>query len=334
MTAPWEKSAVSTRPEDDRTVLIGAAGTGTSFAIATRLRGTWGADVRIVGMDINPPELVTTSLLCDTFHQVPRADDPSFARILEGIFKTETPTTYLPILNDEIALASRLASSDRARVIDIVAPAPELAELSRDKLLLAGWLAEGGVSAAKTCLPENRTGPGPWFMKPRNGVGSHGTRLADTVFLRAANPEELEAMVLQEVCTPPEVTVDSFFDAAAGRGRALCRERLETKAGVCTKARVFENPELSDMAMRIGTALGQRGTICFQVMRAGNGWAVTDLNLRPGAGTAMTCAAGFDVLSAFVACRWGLPTDDYFPESSSDGDIIVTRQYAEFVMRA
>lgn len=323
---------MSTRPNHDRTVLIGAAGTGTSFAIATRLRATWGGEVRLVGMDTNPPELVTTSLLCDGFHTVPRADDAAFAIALEGIFEAEAPTTYIPILNDEIALASSLLPLESG--IDIVAPAADMAELSRDKLQLADRLGEWGVAAAKTCLPEDRAGKGPWFMKPRNGFGSRSAHVVDAGFLKGAAPDDLGGMILQEVCSPPEVTVDSFFDAATGKGRALCRERLETKAGVCTKARVFEDRRLSDMAARIGDALGQRGTICFQVMDAGDGWTVTDLNLRPGAGTAMTCAAGFDVLSAFLACRWGLPTDCYFSRPSLDRDVIVTRQYAEFVTRA
>ena len=325
---------MSARPGQIRTVLIGAAGTGTSFALATRLRATWGADVRIVGMDTNPPELVTTSLLCDAFHEVPRADDPSFAGALESVLAAETPATYLPILNDEIALASTLAVSGRASGIDIVAPAPEVAELCRDKLALAEWLTGHGVDCPQTCLPDDRSGPGPWFMKPRNGFGSRGTRLVGDECLLAASPDDLHGMILQEACRAPEVTVDSFFDAAAGEGRALCRERLETKAGVCTKARVFHDDDLGDMAARIGAALGQRGTICFQVMRADDRWVVTDLNLRPGAGTAMTCAAGFDVLSALLACRWEMPTEPYFADSALDRDIIVTRQYAEFVMCA
>lgn len=88
------------------------------------------------------------------------------------------------------------------------------------------------------------------------------------------------------------------------------------------------------MAARLAAAIGQRGTICFQVMWKGGRWALTDLNLRPGAGTAMTCAAGFDVLSAFLACRWGLPTDGFFLSSSLDHDVFLRRQYAEFVMDA
>jgi hypothetical protein len=89
---------------------------------------------------------------------------------------------------------------------------------------------------------------------------------------------------------------------------------------------------LSGYAALIGEALGQQGTICFQVMSSRDEWVLTDLNLRPGAGTAMTCAAGTDLLSAHFACRWGLPYKRYLGEEDLGEEVIVTRQYAEFVM--
>ena len=80
---------------------------------------------------------------------------------------------------------------------------------------------------------------------------------------------------------------------AGGPVQAVCRERLEVKAGVCTKARVFTDPQIGDLAERLGAGLGLEGAFCFQVMRdAARGWVVTDVNARHGAGSRMSAAVG------------------------------------------
>jgi hypothetical protein len=149
---------------------------------------------------------------------------------------------------------------------------------------------------------------------------------------RDLEPAIREQLIAQDLCQPPEITIDSFYDVETGIGRAIARERLQTKDGVCTKAKVFEDPTFTEYARVIGEGLQQRGVICFQVMRLNDAWAITDLNLRSGAGTAMTCAAGADLLAAAFACRWN---EDFRPflggEIAPEG-IFVTRQYAEFVM--
>jgi hypothetical protein len=176
-------------------------------------------------------------------------------------------------------------------------------------------------------------GDDEWFCKPRRGFGSRGTKLLTRHNISRLSQQELGELLIQERCKSPEVTVDSFYDASQGRGYAYCRERLEVKAGVCTKAKLYSEPELVEFASLIGSGLRQRGTISFQAMRSSSGWVVTDLNLRPGAGTAMTCAAGFDVLSAAIACRNGENYERFLRPIADAETFFVTRQYSEFVTR-
>lgn len=112
----------------------------------------------------------------------------------------------------------------------------------------------------------------------------------------------------------------------------MCRERLEVKAGVSVKARVFDDPELSALAQKLGEELGLTGTFCFQVMRApdAGGWAITDVNPRPGAGTRMTVAAGVDVLAAMMADAWGEDPGVFLGPLA--GERFVTRQYTEYAV--
>ena len=68
-------------------------------------------------------------------------------------------------------------------------------------------------------------------------------------------------------------------------------------------------------------------------MKGLKGWVVTDLNLRSGAGTAITCSAGFDVLAAAFACREGEDYTKFLSPIAAGEEFIVTRQHAEFVMQ-
>nr|WP_255561578.1 ATP-grasp domain-containing protein [Pseudohoeflea sp. DP4N28-3] len=150
--------------------------------------------------------------------------------------------------------------------------------------------------------------------------------------VRDLSPAVRDSLIIQEVCESPEITVDSFHDHVTGHHRSLARERLITKSGVCVAARLYEDDKLSDIAFRIGEALHQRGTICFQTMRSETGPVITDLNLRPGAGTSMDAAAGLDLLAAMVACRTGAPVAPLIAARVPKEGIHITRQYHDHVM--
>ena len=311
-------------------ILLGAAGTGTSFAIASRLRAVWGDEVRIVSVDINPPELVTASLLSDTFVQVPFADNPAYENKIRAIVLSEGIDVYVPILNEEHLVAQNIIGDPNFGGLDVWSS--ELYARCTDKELADQFLKSIGVPTPKIIDPVGLPPQAECFVKPRSGFGSKGARKVSVEELSELSKSELESLIVQEVCEGPEVTVDSFYDAQTDVSFAYCRERIEIKSGVCTKARVFFDPELADIARRIGKGLQQRGTICFQAMRARSGWAITDLNVRSGAGTAITCSAGFDVLAAAFACRTGQNYSKFVRQLAVDEEFIVTRQYAEFVM--
>eukprot|EP01093_Parvamoeba_rugata_P011800 TRINITY_DN3303_c0_g1_i15.p1 TRINITY_DN3303_c0_g1~~TRINITY_DN3303_c0_g1_i15.p1 ORF type:complete len:319 (+),score=23.49 TRINITY_DN3303_c0_g1_i15:60-1016(+) len=311
-------------------ILLGAAGTGTSFAIASRIRAVWGDEVRIVSVDINPAELVTTSLLSDAFVQVPLASSPEYENSIRSILSSEDIDVYVPILNEEHLVAQKILGDLAFGNLDVWSS--ELYANCTDKGFADQFLNSIGVPTPKIIDPLRSKSDIACFIKPRNGFGSNGAYKTSVDELVKRTTSELESLIVQEVCEGPEVTVDSFYDAQAGVSFAYCRERIETKSGVCTKARVFLDPELAEIARKIGKGLQQRGTICFQAMKGEDGWVITDLNVRSGAGTAITCSAGFDVLAAAFACRTGQDYSRFVRQIDENEEFIVTRQYAEFVM--
>lgn len=313
-----------------KVIMLGAGGTGVSFAIISRIRATWGSQVKIILTDIYDEHLVAASILSDSFYKVPRACDPFFRKVISEIILKEKVKVYIPILNDEIIAASYLQKDSAFGDVDFWVSEKYVSCL--DKEFARSWLSDLGIRVPETVSEEKLKAKDKlWFSKPRDGFGSKGTRIISSQQVIELSHEERSQVIIQELCDGPEVTVDSFWDSGKAIGYAYCRERLEVKSGVCTKAKLFFDSELAYFAKVIGEALGQRGTICFQVMKNSSGWVVTDLNLRPGAGTAMTCSAGFDVLSAAFACRVGEDYTQYVKELKVKEEFYIVRQYSEFV---
>lgn len=307
-------------------VMLPAAGTGTAFAIANRLRANWNETVDITTADINPAHLISSSLIADRHYQVPPSASEDYHAEIRRIIKDNSVDTFIPLLNEDFSAALQLQTSVPGCDFWISDLTSRLALSKRE---ISKWLESLTLPTPREFGPDEIDPERDYFVKPDNGSGSRGARsMRGAELLQTYHPD----WIIQEICNGPEITVDSFYDSAADVGRAVARERLETKSGVSTKARVFDNAELSEMAAMIGRASGQRGTICFQVMRSGGQFKITDLNFRPGAGTALSIAAGIDVISAAFACRWDEKYDGFLSHGLPADGVFVTRQYCEFLM--
>lgn len=316
------------------TVWLGAAGTGTSFGILRSLREQFGASVTVVAADIFPAHLIAASQAADIFEQVPLGTDPAFVPELLSQLARHRVDTYVPILDDEILLAAKLAQQGLLDGIQLIAPSVRAAQICFDKEQTARWLVEHGLPTPQTELLRSM----PWhsegvIVKPRCGRGSIGVHTVEhEAELDAMRLHAGDDMLAQTRCRTPEVTIDAFQSRNGYGFRAVCRERLEVKAGVCTKARVFEDAELTVMSRRVAEGLGLFGTFCMQVMRGwdDHGWVITDINPRPGAGTRLTVAAGVDLLAAGFADAWGADPRCFIPTLTAEH--FVVRQYAEYVL--
>jgi carbamoylphosphate synthase large subunit len=314
-----------------RVILLGSAGTGTAFAAVCALRRVWSRSVVVIAMDINPMHLVTTSLLADHFEQVPLSASPEFSKALLGILQRYEVDTYLPLFPEEIALAAQLRSDGTIPAsVNVMAPSSAACAACADKWMLDQLLQKSGVPVPKTAPASAPFAAEEFFLKPRSGTGSRGVRKVKAEELSDIVGGCADEWVVQEICKPSEVTVDAFHDSAEGFSHVICRERVEIKSGVSTKARLFEDAELGRIALALAEALKLTGSFCFQVMRNPAGWVVTDVNPRPGAATAMCVLTGNDFFAASFAHCWGEDARRFF--SPLEGEKFVTRQYAEFLM--
>ncbi|MGF2634881.1 ATP-grasp domain-containing protein [Acinetobacter johnsonii] len=309
-------------------ILIGAGGSGTSFAAASRLKANWGSEIEIIITDTNDKDYVTSSIFSSYYYKVPKASDPKFKSEIIKIITKHNVNMYIPILNEEIIIANEIKKEFKKLNVWC---SPEYTKLI-NKDYAHNFLNNIGIKTPKAYNLDEAKLQEKVFIKPKNGFGSKNAQILISSQLEILSLDYND-YIIQEVCISPEVTIDSFYDPKSDTCYAYCRERIEVKSGVCTKTRLFFDQELSEIAYKIAKAIHQKGIICFQVMKSPVGWVVTDLNLRHGAGTALTCAAGFDIISATFALKMGNEYKHFVRHLSPAEEIILTRQYSEFIMK-
>ena len=315
--------------KDLETVLISSAGTGTAFASMLALRKNWGDSVKIIAADSNPKHLVTSSLLSDKYFKVCLNDDVKFKSSLEKILIDENVDTYIPFIDNEIYLGALIYEEGfKNKKLFLQVKDSNNADICNDKYRMFLFLKENSI-LTPTCYQFDQidTINEKLIIKPRKGFGSKILRIED---VKNINPKyDSINYIIQSACERPEITVDVCYDKSRNFFKYVCRERIETKGGVCTKARLFYDSKIESLAFAIANKL-DLSSFCFQIMRYNDNWAVTDINARLGAGTAISVAVGMDFFSAMFAILWGEDPSVYFKPLKKE--MFVTRQFTEFIM--
>ena len=274
-------------------LLITSAGSSTATNIIRALASDERFEIHTA--DINPDYMLAVKHLGSISHiVVPLANEGMTYAAAIREYATENSIDFIyPVHDSEIITLLEAEQS----IGGLHLPNNTLQSINdcSDKLVAAEICLKNGIPAPKTRKGGVEGIALPAFVKPRRGVGSHGAFLLKD--MRDA-PIFWDDLVVQEVCERPEVTVDALF-ARDGSTIAVARERIEVKAGVCVKARVYYDVELSRIANAISKAFRLTGLVCFQVMRGPSGWLVTDINPRCGGGTSLTRTAGVDLYKAY-----------------------------------
>jgi carbamoyl-phosphate synthase large subunit len=315
-----------------RRVLLGTAGTGTSWGLLASLRDL-APDAYVVATDMAPAHLIAASALSDVFEQVPAVADEEFEPRLLELFQQHQIDTYVPTHDPEIIVAGRLRHAGLLDGIVCSAAPCWAGELCWDKLALGAWLMENGFPTPETVAAVDIDSPeAGWMVKPRRGVGSIGVERVESAddLASVRRRSNIADAIAQRLLAGPEVTVDAFL-GRDGTSAALCRERVEVKSGVCTKARLFRDHQIEDLVLELGRRLALHGAFCAQLMVDSRGARLlTDVNPRPGAGTRLSAAVGFNVHAAMLADLWG---DDPRPHLRPlNRERWVVRQYREIVL--
>ncbi|PJG45160.1 hypothetical protein CAF53_25495 (plasmid) [Sphingobium sp. LB126] len=280
-------------------VLVTSAGTSTAIGFIKSLHQS--GYIEIFTADINDFTMLPLGAFEIAQHCiVPLATDvDNYIAAIRAAVDLYSIDFIFPIHDEEIRVISQ-AKFNGSLVVGAPNLSSEMVLACTDKLNMGRRCLENGIESPST-LNSREFFAAPFypvFVKPRYGVGSQGARVVEHKEQVAQLDSGID-LVFQEVCEKPEVTVD-VLSTKYGH-IAVSRERLEVKAGVSTKARVWYSPELAEIAGKIANGFRLDGLFCFQAMKRDGRWFVTDINPRSGGATAMTVAAGINLYDAYFS---------------------------------
>lgn len=276
------------------TLLLLTCGTNACYHVSKRLKECFGNRIRIVGADINKEWMIPTKPFLDGFYQCPFTSDPSYYPFILSICKKERVNFLMPSFDADQKLFYDGNVDLEELAVKSFGISQSLIDIYQSKENTNSYLNSVGLPIPKLFSKDEVIVDKEYFCKPRNGVGSIGVkkmRGADILNLGDTD------MLIEEVCSEPEVTLECFnFD---GKVYSVARERLDTKSGVCTKARVYHDASLEKIAQIFAGSIKLPYIFNLQFMTNTNGEKViTDVNLRTAGGMSLSYAAGWDEAEA------------------------------------
>lgn len=307
-------------------VLISTAGTNNAFAAVRSLKNNF-PDCYIVSADVNPSYLITASLFTDEHLVVPPVNDAEFPDFMVKALRELNIDTYIPFIDAEIRIAAELFEKQKISAVKFLQiKSPAIALICENKLHTYHFLSNEKLPTPMTSSLEQPFDADNYILKPITGFGSHTKSITRHELKEVL---EQDQFILQEKCLKPEITVDVLYSKKYDIFKYVCRERIQVKAGVCSKARLFLDEKIGRIAHAVADALNIFA-FCFQLMHLNGKWVITDINARLGGGTAMCAAAGLDFYAAMFAVLWDKDPTRFL--SDFEGQCYVTRQYSEYLM--
>ena len=276
--------------------------------------------------DINERKFIPSSLLCDRYIQLQYTTNHSFyySYMLE-VLKNEKIDFLIPLIDNDLFLFSNDNPDLLKLNVQSTSPCGKTMNICMTKKNISIFLTEHGLLVPRHYKKEEIETEKVYFVKPNKGFGSKDARTE-----KGKDISYSDDIIIQEVLHKPEITVEIF--KKNDYYNFIIRERIETKSGVSTKARFIIDSEIVTIINRINNIFDLPLVSCVQFMKnEEEKWYLTDLNMRLGAGTALSTAAGFSIASAFISVLAGRGD---FKKYLKDVpmNLIVTRVYNELVM--
>ncbi|WP_243546894.1 ATP-grasp domain-containing protein [Pseudodesulfovibrio tunisiensis] len=279
-------------------IIVLSCGTNANYHLCRIFKKNFPNNFYLIGADTNSPENVPNISLLDEFYQIPSVADSAYYSAVVSICKKERPDFILPTFDKEQLLFHPQNPDLNSLSIKSLSTPYESLVHYNNKKNMSFFLKANGFDVPKihdkVTLNENQD----YFVKPIDGVGSVGARL-----MRGSVIKELDdpSLLVQEVCRPPEITMEVFRYGT--QISTVTRERIQTKAGVCTKAKLSSNKNLEDVAKRLIRCIQTPHFFNLQFMKnSQNNFVITDVNFRLAGGMSISYAGGWDEASALAHC--------------------------------
>lgn len=236
--------------------------------IADYFRAHLGPNDRIIGT--SNTEWTSGFKACDLGVVMPDIQSPEYVPVLIELCREHQVDALLSFFDPDINVLSRHLDEFRAARVLPVIPSSKANDICFDKYGTYIFLREhDGLDAPETFLSleeavsavEAGKATFPFVVKPRRGFASLN-------LFRASHNRELEVffhyapdMMIQEMLTGQECHLDICNDL---RGQVLAvvpKRKISMRAGETDQAETCDDPDLIDLGLRLGRALGRYGHV-------------------------------------------------------------------------
>jgi hypothetical protein len=312
-------------------ILILSVGTAANYHLIKSLKEKFQNCFCIIGTDTNESHLVACCHYLDRFYVVPPSISRNFYNIILGICEKECVDFIIPSFDAD----QRLFFPENKDLFNLeivsLSTSHKILPIYENKLTMHAFLHSKGFPLPRVYDIAELSDAKKYFIKPINGVASKGACMMQGFEIKKQS--FAEDLLIQELCYPPEYTVECF--SYLNKIASVTRERLDSKAGVCVKARVFHHEELEAIVENLSKAFNEPLFFNVQFMKNANDkFVITDINLRLAGGMSLSCAAGWDEASA-IACLMLSRNEQIFKCLKLNSvEQYVVRAYADIVTKA
>ncbi len=203
---------------------------------------------------------------------LPRCTEPGYVEQLMALCERERVRMIVPLIDTVLpVLAPHRAAFEKSGVTSLVS-SPETIAIGHHKGRTSDFFRQHGFKTphilneaeSETLTPRDF----PLFVKPPSGsssIGAEKVRHAqDLAYLRARHPD----LLVMELVTGEEYTVDVYVDFQGIPRCAVPRRRLETRAGEVSKGLTVRDAAIIEASMAIAARLpGAVGCITQQCFK-------------------------------------------------------------------
>lgn len=252
---------------------------------------------------------------CDAGVVMPDIEHPSYPDAVLELCRRERIDALLSFFDPDVHRLSRLHDPLRALGVKAFVPGQAAADVSFDKLRTASFLRDLGIATPHTVagLAEAREALRngelrfPVFVKPRCGFGSRNT-------FEARDLRQLEAfcslepdMIVQQKLAGEAYDFDILNDCDGRVLSVVPWRKLMSRMGETEQAETVESPMLTELGVRLATALGHAGPLDADLFVEGGVASVLEINLRFGGGYPVSHLAGADFPGMLLRMARGEP---------------------------
>lgn len=334
------------------TVLITACGNVYMPGTTASIKNNGERKIRLIGADMNHDDTILQ--MVDQYYQVPRGDDPNYAKAILDICVKEHVDVIIPIMSAELITLAENEEMFRNAGVTLSISNLESLKIANNKLALFEYMKANDipvpkfwqVNSVEDVDPAIEHIGVPVVFKTNEGSGSRGMRIIDPSksrfdilfhekptsayvtlqdFKETLQEGDMPPMLAMEYLPGHEYTVDMLCD----NGKVLynmCRRGLNVQTSIILDGVVEDKPEITNLCAQVAEKLKLTGNIGFDVKERADGTPVImECNPRATAGVSEFTASGVNLLYLNIKRCLGEP----LPEVTPKYGVVMKRRYQE-----